>query len=159
MQDFKTFISKEDEGDDDLNQPLEIEVDERTLENNKDSLNADLDRLTSAPYQNPMVFYNQIRGTMERYQMIIPPHATKHFLNFDAEMAFKLGDSPLYLYVVFNTKHDGLVDGYAQVVDIDELDNLMSNDEVPNLNDDQEDDDEEEMSYNEKYRKRMDDDG
>lgn len=163
MKDFKTFINEEH---DDKIDPLHIQVDEKTLENNLDALNADLDRLTAAPYKNPIVFYDQIRGTLQRYGMIVPPHATKHFLNFDAEMVFKLGDSPYFLYVVFNTQKNALVDGYAQAVDMEELDHLIDSDEAPNLDDDQEedevemeDDEMDEMGNNEKYRKRDSDAG
>jgi len=159
MQDFKTFISEQN---DDKMEPLYIEVDERTLENNKDAINSDFDRLVTAPYKNPIVFYDQIRGTLQRYGMIVPPHATKHFLNFDAEMVFKLGTSPYFLYVVFNTKHNGLVDGYTQVVDDEELDHLLSEDEAPNLDDDESeselesDDDDDDMEDYGMRRRKMD---
>ena len=167
MQKFKDFINEEYG----MNQDY-IEIDSRFLENNKDAINADFDRLTANRYQNSIVFYNQVRGTLERYGMIMPPSATKHFLKFETELSFKLGDSGLFLYVVFNTIKNAYVEGYAQVVDVSELANLMSsNDDVPHMDDEEEDeegeeedkeemeDDEEEMSYNEKYRKRMDDDG
>lgn len=172
MQKFKDFINEEYQTN-----PLHIEVDSATLQNNKDSMNADFDRLTAAPYQNSIVFYNQLRGTLERYGMIIPPGATRHFLNFDGELSFKLGDSGLYLYVVFNTHKNTKVEGYVQIVDEMELNHLMNSDdedpreeeedeeddeeemESEDEEDEMEDEDEDEMSYNEKYRKRMDDDG
>ena len=78
MQKFKDFINEEHQI-----VPLFIEVDSRLLENNKDSMNADFDRLTAMPFQNSIVFYNQLRGTLERYGMVVPPAATRHFLNFD----------------------------------------------------------------------------
>lgn len=154
MKNFKDFINEEHQVD-----PLYIEVDSRLLENNKDSMNADFDRLTAAPFQNSIIFYNQLRGTLERYGMVIPPGATKHFLNFDAELSFKLGDGPLFLYVVFNTHKNTKVEAYAQVVDESELDELMnSEDEVPR--EDEEEDDVEEMGDdNEDYRKRDSDAG
>lgn len=155
MQNFKTFISEES----DNMEPLFIEADAKLLDNNRNSLNAELDRLTAAPYSNPMVFYNQIRATLERYMMIVPPTATKHFLNFDAELVFKLGDSGHFLYVVFNTKNNSKVDGYAQVVDEEELDHLLDSEEAPNLDDDSEDDEEEMGDDNEEYRKTDDDAG
>lgn len=160
MQNFKTFISEE-HNDDDM-EPLHIEADSRRLENNKDAINADFDRLTAAPYKNPIIFYDQIRATLERYAMIVPSTATKHFMNFDAELVFKLGDSPYFLYVVFNTKSNATVDGYAQVVDDEELDHLLnSDDKTPNLDDDAEE--EENLDQHERhsdwYRKRDDDSG
>jgi hypothetical protein len=174
MQTFKTFINEQAQMD-----PLFIEVDKSMIENNKDAMNADFDRLTAAPYQNSIVFYNQLRGTLERYGIVVPPGATRHFLNFDSELSFQLGDSGLYLYVVFNTHKNAKVEGYVQVVDEAELNNLMNSDEeVPREDEEEEEegeeegemeekgeekeemeDDEEEMSYGEKYRKRMDDDG
>ena len=154
MKNFKDFINEEHQVD-----PLYIEVDSRLLENNKDSMNADFDRLTAAPFQNSIIFYNQLRGTLERYGMVIPPGATKHFLNFDAELSFKLGDGPLFLYVVFNTHKNTKVEAYAQVVDESELDELMnSEDEVPR-GDEEEDDVEEMGDDNEDYRKRDSDAG
>ena len=171
MQTFKTFINEEH------GNPMHIEVDSNVLMNNKDAMNADFDRLTAMPYQNSIVFYNQLRATLERYGMIIPPGATRHFLNFDGELSFKLGDGSLYLYVVFNTHKNNKLEGYAQVVDEEELQKLMDaedpreeeegeeegeeGEEEEKEEDEEEEteDDEEEMSYGEKYRKRMDDDG
>jgi len=162
MQSFKNFISEERQID-----TLRIETDSAVLKNNKDAINADFDRLTANPFQNPIVFYNQLRGTLERFGMVIPPGATKHFLNFDAELSMPLGESDLFLYVVFNTHKNTKVEGYAQIVDIEELQKLMGSDD-PREEDEEEDegeededemeDDEDEMSDNEKYRKRKDDD-
>jgi len=167
MHTFKSFINEER-----VMNPLHIEVDARTIENNKDAMNADFDRLTANPYQNAIIFYNQLRATLERYGMIIPPSATRYFLNFDSEMSFTLGDSDLHLYVVFNTHKNSNVEAYAQVVDATELDNLLSSDEeVPREDDEEEgeeegeeeneemEDDEDEMSAIEKYRKRDSDAG
>ena len=157
MQSFKTFINEEHNG------PMYIEVDSVTLNNNKDAMNADFDRLTAMPYQNTIVFYNQLRATLERYGMIIPPGATRHFLNFDGELAFKLGEGDLNLYVVFNTHKNAKVDGYVQVVDEEELQKLMSADdprEEEEEGEEEMEDDEEEMGDdNEEYRKRDSDAG
>lgn len=172
MQKFIEFINEE-HGD-----PMYIATDSDVLMNNKDAMNADFDRLTAMPYQNSIVFYNQLRATLERYGMIIPPGATRHFLNFDGELSFKLGDGLLYLYVVFNTHKNNKLEGYAQVVDEEELQKLMDAEDPREEEEEEEEkneegeeeekeedeeeeteDDEEEMSYGEKYRKRMDDDG
>lgn len=164
MQTFKTFINEQNAMD-----PMLIQVDSKVLENNKDAINADFDRLTIAPYQNSIIFYNQLRATLERYGMIIPPGATRHFLNFDSELAFKLGDSGLFLYVVFNThKNTSKVEAYAQVVDAEELDSLMNSEdeededeveEAEKEEEDMEEDDMEEQGDNEEYRKRDSDAG
>lgn len=169
MQSFKNFISEERQID-----TLRIETDSTVLKNNKDAMNADFDRLTAMPFQNPIIFYNQLRGTLERYGMIVPPGATKHFLNFDAELSMPLGESGLFLYVVFNTHKNTKVEGYAQIVDAEELQNLMNSDDAREEEENEEEeneeedenegekeemeDDEDEMSDNEKYRKRKDDD-
>lgn len=153
MQKFIEFINEESED------MLHIETDSRVLENNKDSINTDLDHLTAAPYQNSIVFYNQLRGTLERYGMLIPSGATKTFLNFDAEMSMTLGDSGLHLYVVFNTDKHGKVDAYAQVVDDEELNSLMHSNE-DEMDEEEESDDNDE--YDEtvgRYRKTDDDAG
>jgi len=158
MQNFKTFIS---EKNDDSMESLYIEVDEKTLENNKDMINSYFDRLVATPYTNPVVFYDQVRATLERYGMIVPPHATKHFLNFDAEMVFKLGSSPYFLYVVYNTKPNKRIDGYAQIVDDEELEHLMDDDDMPNSDDDAseselESDDDDDMEDYGMRRRKMD---
>ena len=153
MQNFKQYISEE-HGD-----PMYIQTDSAVLENNKDSMNADFDRLTAAPYQNSIVFYNQLRATLERYGMVIPPAATRHFLNFDGELSFKLGDGPLFLYVVFNTHKNSKVEGYAQVVDEDELQELMNSEDAREEGEEESEDEEEKGDDNEEYRKRDDDAG
>ena len=59
---------------------------------------------------------------------MIPQEATKNFLNLGAELAYKLGELDQYLYIVFDTNDDGFVDGYAQIVSSDELDDLFDMD-------------------------------
>lgn len=119
MLKFKDFLNEQAEAD-------VIEVDSKHLSSNKDAINADFDVLTEKPYQNAPIFLNQLRGTMERYGMLLPAEATPHFLNLSAELVYALGDSDLYLYVVYDTGEDGYVDGYAQVVTSDELGDLTA---------------------------------
>ena len=118
MLKFKEFINEDI-------MPETIGIDTRHLENNLDTINAELDVLTSKPYQNAPIFLNQLRGALERLGMLIPASATDHFLNLSAELAYGLGESGKYLYVVYDTNDDGYVDGYAQIVTPDELDDLM----------------------------------
>lgn len=108
--------------------PVHIDVDDRYLENNAEALNNEFDRLTEKPYQNAPIFLNQLRGTLERYGMMIPAVSTKHFLNLEAELVFTLGKTDRFLYVVYNTNDDGYVDGYVQVVNREELNDLMKMD-------------------------------
>lgn len=121
MLKFKEYLNEElDSG------PVKIDVDSSYLENNVEALNNDFDRLTEKPYQNAPIFLNQLRGTLERYGMMIPAASTKHFLNLEAELVFNLGETDKFLYVVYNTNDDGYVDGYAQVVNREELSDLMN---------------------------------
>lgn len=118
MLNFKQFINEEV---DDV-----IDTDERRLENNLDAFNDELDALTEKPYQNAPVFLAQLRGVCERYGIQIPQSATPEFLNLGAELVYSLGNSGQHLYIVYDTHDvDGFVDGYAQVVNGDELKDLM----------------------------------
>lgn len=115
-----------------------VEVDSIWLSNNVDSLNADLDALTEKPYQNAPIMLAQLRGTLERYGMLLPQNATPQFMNLSAEVVYALGDSGYNLYAVYDTNEDGFVDGYAQVVTDDELSDLMNMDSNEVLNTDRE---------------------
>lgn len=148
MQKFKEFIT---EALDDV-----IDVDEKHLEGNMEQLNTDLDAYTEKPFQNAPIFLNQLRGAMERYGMYLPASATAQFLNLNAELVFKLGESPYHLYVVYDTNDDGYVDGYAQVVTADELNSLMSMDMSDIVNSDR---DQIAVRHSDWYRKRDDDAG
>ena len=120
-----------------------IEVDDaRRLLNNKDDINTNLDALTAKPYQNAPIFLTQLRGVLERYGINLPQSVTPNFLNLSAELVFALSsasssmpageDAPTLtdqsLYIVFDTNDDGYVDGYAQIVDKDELKDLLGMD-------------------------------
>lgn len=118
MLKFKQYINEEV---DDV-----IDTDARRLENNLDAFNDELDALTEKPYQNAPVFLAQLRGVCERYGVQIPQSATPEFLNLGAELVYSLGNSGQHLYIVYDTHdEDGFVDGYAQVVNGDELKDLM----------------------------------
>lgn len=118
MLKFKEFLNEEVDSE-------SIPIDARYLENNLAQLNDDLDTLTAKPYQNAPILLAQMRGCLERYGMILPATATDQFLNLGAELAYSLGESGLYLYIVYDTNDDGYVDGYAQVVNSDELSDLL----------------------------------
>jgi len=148
MQKFKEFIT---EALDDV-----IDIDEKHLEENMEQLNADLDAYTEKPFQNAPIFLNQLRGAMERYGMYLPTSATPNFLNLNAELVFKLGESAYHLYIVYDTNDDGYVDGYAQVVTADELKDLMSMDMSDIVNSDR---DMIAVRHSDWYRKRDDDAG
>ena len=133
-----------------------LDVDARNVEQNAESINADLDALTEKPYQNAPIFLNQLRGTLERYGIFLPASATPQFLDLGAELVYLLGESNLHLYVVYDTNDEGFVDGYAQIVSAEELKDLMSADSEDLLD---KEDDEIEMRPSTWYAKRDDDAG
>ena len=118
MLKFKQFINEEvDEV---------IDTDTHRLSENMEAFNDELDTLTTKPYQNAPIFLAQLRGVCERYGIQIPQSATPEFLNLGAELVYALGTSGYHLYIVYDTHDvDGFVDGYAQVVSKDELQDLM----------------------------------
>ena len=133
-----------------------LDVDARNVEQNAESINADLDALTEKPYQNAPIFLNQLRGTLERYGILLPASVTSQFLDLGAELVYLLGESNLHLYVVYDTNDEGFVDGYAQIVSAEELKDLMSADSEDLLD---KEDDEIEMRPSTWYAKRDDDSG
>ena len=118
MLKFNEFLKEENED--------VIETDARHLEENLDALNAELDTLTAKPYQNAPLMLTQLRGVLERYGINLPQQATVNFMNLSAELVYGLGDTDKYLYLVYDTNDDAYVDGYAQVVDSEELSMLAS---------------------------------
>ncbi len=108
--------------------PKPIEVDTRRLMQIADSMNAELDVLTAKPYQNAPIFLNQLRGFMEKSGMVLPADATPHFLNLSAELIYAMGTTGYHLYIVYDTTDDGYVDGYAQIVNSEDLRDLLGMD-------------------------------
>jgi hypothetical protein len=105
-----------------------LEVDARHLLGNLDKINSHLDAVTEKPYQNAPIFLAQLRGVFEVYGILLPASATVNFLNLDAELVYMLSNSEHYLYIIYNTRDDGYVDGYAQIVDNSELQDLIGMD-------------------------------
>lgn len=108
--------------------PNPIEVDSRRLMQIVDSLNAELEVLTTKPYQNAPIFLNQLRGCLEKSGMLLPANATPHFLNLSAELIYVMGTTGYHLYIVYDTSDDGYVDGYAQIVNSEDLKDLLGMD-------------------------------
>jgi len=118
MLKFKQFINEQV---DDI-----IDTDDRRIMQNMEKFNDELDELTNKPYQNAPVFLTQLRGICERYGIQIPQSVTTEFLNLGAELVYALGTTGYYLYIVYDTNEvDGYVDGYAQIVSDDELQDLV----------------------------------
>jgi hypothetical protein len=133
-----------------------LEIDTKHLESNIDRINTDLDNLTEKPYQNSPIFLNQLRGTLERYGILLPQEANSSFLNLGAELVYKMGETDQFLYIVFDTNEDGFVDGYAQIVDQEELKDLLELDSEEILNIDR---DPISIQSSTRYSKRDDDAG
>jgi hypothetical protein len=133
-----------------------MEVDERHVMENMEALNSDLDTLTSRPYQNAPIFLAQLRGTLERYGIVLPASATPHFLNLSAELVYTLGETDHHMYIVYDTNDDGYVDGYAQIVSNEELKDLAGMDKNEILNSDR---NLIAVRHSDWYRKRDDDAG
>lgn len=123
MLKFKEFIAEqEDMVIDDVPEQLLAQI---------DTINAELDQITEQPFLNSAIFFNLIRNTLERFGIVIPPGYEMPMLSIDSESAYALGDSGYYIYIVHNTEV-GAVIGYAQIVNKQDLDELMtsfSNDE------------------------------
>lgn len=147
MQTFNDFLT---EAFDEI-----IQLDARYLEQNIDKINSHLDSLTEKPYQNAPIFLNQLRGVTELYGFPLPQSATSNFLDLGAELIYMLGESNYHLYIVYDTGDDGFVDGYAQVVSNDELEDLldMDSDEILGDREDMP------VRHSDNYRKRDDDAG
>lgn len=133
-----------------------MQVDDQYVMSNMDALNADLDVLTQKPYQNAPVLLAQLRGTLERYGIILPASATSHFLNLSAELVYAVGETGHYMYIVYDTNDDGYVDGYAQIVTNDELKDLAGMDKSEIVNSDR---NLIAVRHSDWYRKRDDDAG
>ena len=129
MLKFNEYLTEQDEF---------LDVDAKHVNSNADAINADLDKLTEKEYQNAPIFLAQLRGTLERYGILLPSSATPYFLNLSAEVVYLLGDSNFHLYVVYDTNDDGYVDGYAQLVSDSELQDLLNMNPGELLDDDSE---------------------
>jgi hypothetical protein len=117
MLKFKEFIAEqEDMVIDDVPEQALIQV---------EAINAELDQVTEKPFINAPVFVNAVRSTLERFGIKLPPGYEMPLLALDAESAYALGESGLYLYLVHSTEEEG-VEGYAQIVNRADLDDLMS---------------------------------
>lgn len=102
-----------------------IDVDPNYTLSNIDKANEDLDAVTEHPFVNSALFVNAVRGTLERYGVILPAHSNMQQLSLEGEWVYQLGDSGHYVYMVHNLDNEGAVEGYAQIVDQEELEDLV----------------------------------
>lgn len=94
------------------------------LTNFFDDINESLDAVTEKPFINSAVFFNAIRGTVERYGIVIPSGYEMPMLSLEAETVYSLGDSGYYLYICHYTENDGGIYGYACITTEDDLDEI-----------------------------------
>lgn len=116
---FKDFITEEHTAEVHLDN-----VEPSLVLSHIDKANEDLDRVTEEPFVNSALFVNAVRGTLERYGIVLPAHSNMQQLALEAEYVYAIGDTGHYVYAVHNLNPDGAVEGYAQIVDAEELEDL-----------------------------------
>ena len=121
---FKDYIAEDHTVEIDLNN-----VEPSLVLSHLEKANEDLDRVTEEPFVNSALFVNAVRGTLERYGIVLPAHANMQQLSVEAEYVYAIGESGYYVYIVHNLNPDGYVEGYAQVVDSEELEELKDMDD------------------------------
>ena len=114
---FKEFLNEQEE--------LHLDVNPEIALSQLDKVNADLDSVTEDPFLNSAIFMNTVRGTLERYGILLPPSYVTPTLSVEAETVYTLGSSDHYIYIVHNQNGDGLIEGYAQIVDESDLNDLV----------------------------------
>lgn len=124
MLGFKQYLEERD------NVTIEITADSGWLPQ-IGKANEDLEKVTAHPFLNSALFVNAVRGTLERYGILLPAHSNLQQLSMEGEVVYALGDSGHFVYVVHNLDPNGNVEGYAQIVDQDELDSLAVMDRLP----------------------------
>lgn len=141
MKRFREYLSEAEH--------VELSVDSAVWEPQLDKMNFDLEAVTSEPFLNSALFVNAVRGTLERYGILLPAHSNMQQLSVEAEVVYDLVDdltsnrqdytqggdekdsvNPRYLYMVHNLDPNGNVEGYAQIVNQEELDALGSMDRL-----------------------------
>ena len=152
MQTFKQFLNEAED--------LVIDnIDSSQLLNHIDDINDALDAVLEEKYfVNSAVFFNAVRGTLERFGILIPAGYEMPMLSLEAETVYALGDSGYYLYVTHETEDDG-VEGYAAVVDQADLDDLLSAEDDEEEEDEEEDDAMKPSAYLRQTRRTNDDSG
>jgi len=125
MLSFNEFIKEEERV------VLDIDLKKSPL-GDIDKINADLDAVTLNPFVNSALFVNAVRGTLERYGIVLPAHSNLQQLSLEGETVYQLGESGQYIYMVHNLNPEGEVEAWAQFVDGEELEDLTSLDSDEN---------------------------
>jgi hypothetical protein len=129
MLKFKEFLKEE---------PIHISINTDTdlLKSHLDKCNEDLEAITAITFVNSALFVNAVRGTLERYGILLPAESNMQQLSMEGEFVYALGESGLYAYAVHNLDPQGNVEGYAQIVDRADMEELVALDaEEGNLDD------------------------
>jgi len=148
MMKFREFMTEQE------SVVIQDAPDKNLLEENLDVINNDLDAVTDKPFVTNLTFINAVRGTLERYGIKLPRGYEVLVTSIEAEMTYSMdNDSGYYLYIVYNLNPDGYVEGYAQIVDEEDLNDLLNIDseDVTEKSDDVRDEGNPGMSYPSKY--------
>lgn len=103
---------------------ISIEIDPEFALTQIDKINEDLDAITDPTFVNSGTFVNAVRGTLERYGIILPPHTNMQQLSLEGEWVYQLGDSGHYVYMVHDLTPEGAVEGYATICEEEDLADL-----------------------------------
>lgn len=105
-----------------------------------DKVNEDLEAVTAKSFVNSALFVNAVRGTLERYGIVLPAYSNMQQLSLEGETTYRLNNTEYSVYMVWNLDEDHGVEGYATLANEEELADLAS------LNDNDDDDDEDELT-------------
>lgn len=139
MLSFKQFLEE---------QPTDFAIDPANVPENLhkmvDEINRVLEKVTDRNFVNSAIFTNAVRGTLERYGILLPPEYAMPMLSSEAEVVYHLGDTGYYLYMIHDMD-DGSIEGYACICDSSDLDDIYASGEEEEDEEDEEEDEGEEM--------------
>lgn len=118
MESFKQYFTESTH--------ISIDIDPEYALSQVEKINEDLDAVTEPTFVNSGIFVNAVRGTLERYGIVLPPHSNMQQLSLEGEWVYELGESGHYVYMIHNLNDEGLVEGYATICDEEELGDLAS---------------------------------
>jgi hypothetical protein len=130
MESFKQYFTESTH--------ISIDMDPAFALTQIEKINEDLDTITLPTFVNSGIFVNAVRGTLERYGIVLPAHSNMQQLSLEGEWVYQLGESGYFVYMVHDLTDEGAVEGYATIADAEELEDLAE------LNDDEDEDDVEE---------------
>ena len=160
MLKFKEYLKENIEYDGEpIGSPIEINTDSELARSHMNKANEDLNAVTANAFVNSALFVNAVRGTLERYGILLPAESNIQQLSMEGERVYALMNKngsldangeklpyhqDLFVYMVHNLDSSGHVEGYAQIVNQDELDELQTN---VGFHDEDYDDDDDEFAH------------